>query len=367
MAVILFYTSIQTRVRDQESLMKEFVNEGHRVFFLNQEPNPYLPSICENAGVTYQTISIRPTRFSYIRIILLWMHLIRFIYKNKVNVVYSHLEPANFIAVLAQYFVFANIVTVRHHLDLAERIGFNNDLSYKLTYLLSKKIITVSEAAKKFMIARENIDAKKIHHINLGYDFKIFGTYNQEHVDLLNKQHAGSVILVSVGRLDSFKRPELCIDVCKKLIDKGVNTHLFLAGSGDKEQILKEKIAGLGLQNHVELLGYQDNVMDYLRAAHWLLHPSISESSCVVVKEAGLVNLPVMACKSIGDFDEYIIDNVNSILLDKDKFVSDAVEKIFYFKDKSEERMRMGENLNRVVKSIFDIKATVHHYHQFHR
>ncbi len=366
MAVILFYTSIRTRVRDQESLMKEFVNSGHRVFFLNHEPNRYLPSICESAGVTYQTVSIRPTRFGSIRIILLWMNLIRFIYKNKVDVVYSHLEPANFIAVLAQYFIFAKVIIVRHHLDLAERIGFNNDLSYKLTYRLSRNIITVSEAAKKFMIAREKVDSKKIHHINLGYDFKIFGTYNQENVDRLKNQHTGSVILVSVGRLDSFKRPELSIEVCKKLIDLGVKTHLFLLGSGDKEQMVRQKIEELDLQNHVELLGYNDNVLDYLKAADWLLHPSISESSCVVVKEAALVNLPVIACRGIGDFDEYIVNHVHSILLDKDNFVSEAVEEIIRLKTKPEERLKMGNKLNEVVRSLFDIKVVVNQYNRFH-
>jgi len=366
MSVILFYTSIRTRVKDQESLMAEFVKSGHRVFFLNQQINPYLPDRCKSAGVTYKTVTIRSTRFTSLRIIYHWFYLTQFIRNNKITVVYSHLEPANFIAVLVQYFVKARIVVVRHHLDLAEHIGFDEDLSYKLTYRLAKNIITVSAAAKRYMIEQEKIKALKIHHINLGYDFSVFGTHTPETVTQIRSKLSESIILISVGRLDSFKRPELSIEVCRMLNERGHTAHLFLLGSGENEAAIKIRISELGLQNHVELLGYVDDVMDYLEVSDWLLHPSISESSCVVVKESALSELPVIACKGVGDFEDYLISHENSVLVDRDHFAEDAVKEIIYFENNKTEKVDMGRKLKEIMVSNFDIRTVVSQYNQFH-
>lgn len=346
--------------------MAEFIKSGHCVFFLNQQINPYLPDLCKSAGVTYETVTIRSTRFTSLKIIYRWFHLIQFIIMNRVDVVYSHLEPANFIAVLAQYFVKARIIIVRHHMDLAARIGFDKDLSYKLTYRLAKDVISVSYAAKKYMIEKEKVSSEKIHHINLGYDFSIFGTWDREKVDQIKSKHVDSIILITVGRLDAFKRAEISIEVCRMLKKKGYKVHLFLLGSGENEPAIKLRITELGLQNHIDLLGYVDNVMDYLKATDWLLHPSISESSCVAVKEAALSELAVIACKGVGDFDDYLINHKNCVLLDRDHFAEEAVKEIIYFETNKMEKVDMGRKLKEIMVSNFDIRSVVSQYNQFH-
>lgn len=346
--------------------MNEFVKSGHQVFFLNRQINPYLPDLCKKAGVTYQTVSVSATKFTLFKVILHWIYLVRFIYAQQVDIVYSHLEPANFIAVLAQYFVRARVIIVRHHLDLGARIGFDKDLSYKLTYRLANDILCVSEAARKYMIEKENIKPAKIHHINLGYNFSVFGTYDQEKVNQIRSKHVDSIILITVGRLDSFKRPEQSIEICKMLKDRGIKSHLYLLGSGENEQAIKKRVAELDLQMEVEFLGYVDSVMDYYKASDWLLHPSISESSCVVVKEAALVELPVIACQGVGDFDGYMISRVNSILLDSDRFATEAVKEIIYFENNKPEKVDIGKRLKNIIVSTFDIRSVVSQYNQFH-
>ena len=150
------------------------------------------------------------------------------------------------------------------------------------------------------------------------------------------------------------------------LNNRGLKCHLYLLGSGENKQAIEIKIAELGLQNEVELLGYVDNVMDYFKASDWLLHPSISESSCVVVKEAALVELPVIACQGVGDFDDYMINHVNSVLLDGDHFAAEAVEEIIYFGNNMSEKVDIGRRLKVIIESTFDIRSVVNQYNQFH-
>lgn len=365
MASILFYTSIKTRVKDQESLMVEFTRAGHRVFFVNQQPNPYLPDACEKAKIHYETISYKGPRVAHFSTLFHIYKLIRFVRDHNINIIYSHLEPANFIAVLAQYFIRARVVVVRHHLDLAARLGFDRDLSYRLTYSLAREVIAVSRQAKKYMTEVENVDPARIHHIDLGYDFSVFGVPNDPEVRRLRGLHSG-VILVSVGRFDEYKRFDLSIDVCLALLNHGIDCHLFLLGAGPDEVKLKSKILDAKLADRVEFFGYVDNVPDYLAAADWLLHPSVSESSCVVVKEAGLVNLPVVVCKGVGDFDDFLKNDFNAVVVDPHNFVNEAVESIIRYEKSAPGKGRLGLELGREVRSRFDIRRLVHRYDQFH-
>jgi glycosyltransferase involved in cell wall biosynthesis len=364
MASILFYTSIKTRVRDQESLMVEFVKRGHRVFFLNQQVNEYLPSICKQAGVVYETINKPTAQNSILKSFFYFRQLVSFIWKNRIDVVYSHLEPANFIAVFVQFFVKAKVVIVRHHHDLAQLAGFSKDFSYRITYKLAKQVIVVSEATKKFMVKVESVTGEKIYPIRLGYDFTCFGNVNIQKVSGIRERLVGKIILITVGRLDSYKRPEISLNLVKKLSDAGLNVHLFILGAGDRLEILEWLVNEYGIADDVEFLGYEDDVLTYLKASDWLIHPSISESSCVVVKEAGLVELPVIVCKGIGDFDEYLKNEVNSFLVNRDKFAEEAFQIVITNRN-SVTRDNIGKALGLEIRNRFHISSVVQEYERF--
>ncbi|MCU0356608.1 MAG: glycosyltransferase family 4 protein [Cyclobacteriaceae bacterium] len=362
---ILFYTSIKTRIKDQESLMDALIKQGHQVYFLNQQPNKYLPEIAKNLRVIYQTTPLQKSHFNAVRIVKQCWYLMRFIQQNKIEVVYSHLEPANFIAVLVQYVVRARIIIVRHHLDLAEHIGFHHDWSYRFTYSLSKEIICVSDAARKYMIEKEGVRQEKIHVIPLGYDYSVFGMPDDQQLEALKNKHRGQLVLLTVGRLDNLKRPAYAVQICSALRKHGVNVVLYLLGEGDRAEIEKF-IQELQLEDAVICLGYSDNVLDYMAAADWLLHPSVSESSCVVVKEAAWVKLPVIVCQGVGDFDDYLVHKQNALLLDKESFIDEAVNAILDYQSDSLTRNQLGKQLYQTVIPRFDIQSIISHYDIFH-
>lgn len=346
--------------------MVEFIKQGHRVYFLNQQENEYLPTICKNTGVHYETIPPPTSTSTIIRTLYYCMQLFRFVGANRINIVYSHLEPANFIAVLTQFFISAKIIIVRHHHDLAARAGFGSDLSYKMTYQLARKIITVSEATKNYMVVEEGFSAEKIFPIRLGYDFSIFGSPNELNVKKLKEKLKDSVVLITVGRLDEYKRPMLSFEVCKALNRKGIKSHLFFLGVGEFQHTLQEEVHRCALENAVSFIGYADNVLDYLAVSDWLLHPSISESSCVVVKEAGLVELPAIVCKGVGDFDYYLLHGQNSFLVDPHNFIEESVQTISDLVSDQSARKKLGIQLKKDVLANFSISAILPQYERFH-
>ena len=114
--------------------------------------------------------------------------------------------------------------------------------------------------------------------------------------------------------------------------------------------------------NRIIMPGHVDNITDYLAASDLLLHPSSTESSCVIVKEAAITNVPVIVCHEVGDFDDYIIDNENAFIVDKTKFVDEAVERIVNNYRNKQELKRIAANLKIVVLDLFGIEKIVEQY-----
>ncbi|MEJ0034340.1 MAG: glycosyltransferase [Bacteroidota bacterium] len=305
MSVILFYSPFDQRSRDTESLMIAFKNQGHKVISLSQAGGAQIHDYLAQYQIeTYTHIIPGEPNWRYILRHLRF--LLSFIRKHQVQVVYSHLESANIVAALAQYFTKAKVYVVRHHINEAKLRGFDRSRTYRLTYALAKKIIVVSEHAKKFMVEEEKINPGKIIHINLAYDFNIYNRPDPENVRRIKAGFDG-LTLLTVCRLTPFKRPENAIKTLDHLRHRGVRVRLILLGRGEEEEPIKAMVRDANLVDHVVMPGYVGNVLDYMAASHFLVHPSVLESSCVTVKEAALVQLPVIVCKGIGDFDDYIV------------------------------------------------------------
>ena len=148
---ILFYASFPRRSRDTESTMVAFKNKGHRVLFLNQHHNAEFAKELRSKGIeTFEFVPGAST--GWWRHIKNIFYLVNFSWKHNVNIIFSHLEPASFIAVLAQYLIRAHVHVCRHHSDLYRLMKKDRDFSYGLIYRLANSVVVVSNKAKEHMV-----------------------------------------------------------------------------------------------------------------------------------------------------------------------------------------------------------------------
>lgn len=362
MSCILFYGPFNQRSRDTESLMIAFQKQGHKVMCLTQQEGYQINDFLEAKGVhTYSYVlpGKRSGWWYYFRHLLFFTG---FCWKHHVNIVYSHLEPANFVASIGQYFIMGKTYLCRHHIDEGLLYQFDKDFYYRITYRLARKIIVVSNHAKRYMMEREHIPERKIIHINLAYDFDLYSKPDDRRTKDIRDQYKAEILLLSACRLTAYKRPDLGILSVKKLFDQGLDVKLVLLGKGEMYDPLQALILDLGLQNKVFMPGYVDNALEFMAAADFFLHPSLLDSSCVAIKEAGLVRLPVIVCSGVGDFEEYLIHGKNGFSVDPDKFIeasSEIVKQRFRNKDFLE---NIGENLRKSVYEHFSIENVIGQY-----
>ena len=96
----------------------------------------------------------------------------------------------------------------------------------------------------------------------------------------------GRVNLLSVGRFCEAKNYDNVPDICRRLRSKGLDVYWYLIGYGTDESLIRERIAGAGMEDYVRILGKKENPYPYIKACEIYVQPSRYEGSPMTVLEA---------------------------------------------------------------------------------
>ena len=108
-------------------------------------------------------------------------------------------------------------------------------------------------------------------------------------------------VLLQVGRLSPEKNHAFAIDVFQALTAQSDDWRLVIAGTGQLDSVIAQRLADKGLADRARLVGYQADVAGLMSAADVLLMPSESEGLGVVAVEAQASGLPVVASLAVPD------------------------------------------------------------------
>lgn len=98
-----------------------------------------------------------------------------------------------------------------------------------------------------------------------------------------------------VGRLSGEKRPYDTLYIMRRVLEKVPDAHLSIVGSNPSEKYMaafQQKICDLGLEDHVTLHGFQQDVGAYYRQSSLLLTTSQYEGYPLTLQESKLAGLP---------------------------------------------------------------------------
>lgn len=99
---------------------------------------------------------------------------------------------------------------------------------------------------------------------------------------------------LSIGRFSYPKNLDNVPDICKRLREAGCNVYWYIIGYGGDEALIRQKIAEVGMQEYVLLLGKKENPYPYIQACDYYIQPSRYEGKSVTVREAQLLGKPVI-------------------------------------------------------------------------
>ena len=164
--------------------------------------------------------------------------------------------------------------------------------------------------------------------------------------------------LISIGRLSREKAYDDLLDIYIKLHDVDPTWRLDIIGDGAQKNLLGDKIYSLGLQESVELHGFQkkDYINRLLKDSSIYLMSSITESFGIVLIEAMSFGLPCIAFDSAEGANELIKDNYNGYLVpNRDKNL--YVKKVLKVMKDDKLRHKLGENGRQVAMQFTNEKV----------
>ena len=207
------------------------------------------------------------------------------------------------------HFIYQNVKTIYTiHSSKSENYLTENKWIAKLILQKAYKVVAVSNGVKqKIEIEFKN---SAIEVIPNSFDFKT---------------HSNSEILpfkyvIAVGRLVKLKQFDKLIESYSKSHLPEKNIHLVILGTGKEHANLEKKISDFNLQAVIHLLGFKENVYDYISKAKFLVLSSQYEGFSMVILEALSLGIPVVSFDCEYGPRELIHNNSNGILVENQNF-----------------------------------------------
>jgi len=225
------------------------------------------------------------------------------------EVVHTHLVHADVYGGLAAALRGSRLVSTKHN-DDPFRLGAFRHVERGLARL-SSRIVTITEALRRFTVDEVGIPAEKVETIHYGMD-DLPAAWGENPPDAVPE---GVRVLLAVSRLTEQKGVDVAVRALASLPDDVV---LVVLSSTQEQRAELEALAReLGVGRRLFLLGRLPDVAAWLRRAEVLVHPARWEGFGLAVLEAMLAGLPVVA-SNVSSLPELVVDGETGLLVRPD-------------------------------------------------
>ncbi|MED1205192.1 glycosyltransferase family 4 protein [Heyndrickxia acidicola] len=206
-------------------------------------------------------------------------------------------------------------------------------------------LITINK--EDYELAKKHpFTACQIKHVHgVGVDTRIYRPAERNEKELLRSEYGykpHDFLMIYTAEFNKNKNQQLLIKLMGQIKRDIPHVKLLLAGHGPLVETCKNLAAELGLQHHIDFLGYRNDVEKLLKMSDAALGSSFREGLPVNIMEAMSCGLPVIASENRGH-NELIQNGINGWTV-KQKDLVNFAEKIKLLYDHEELRMQFGKN-----------------------
>lgn len=231
---------------------------------------------------------------------------------NGVALEYSHKYTRYFMPRIGSGEYDLAISFLTPHYFVAEKVNakhkiawIHTDYSYIAVDAVSEEkmwnkynhVISISDAVTRSFSSRFPSLAKKLVKIENINSSEFIRQQAQEFDVKTVMPGDGSIKLLSVGRFCEAKNFDNVPDICRRLVEDGLNIKWYLIGFGNDEALIRKRIEEAGMKDRVIILGKKSNPYPYINACDLYVQPSRFEGKAVTVIEAQILAKPVVITK----------------------------------------------------------------------
>lgn len=205
------------------------------------------------------------------------------------------------------------------------------------------------------------VDSPKFEVLNNGIQTSDYTFDPTVRAEIRNRCNVAENTLVvgNVGRFTFAKNHQFLLNVFYELHRVQPNSRLWLVGTGELENTIKEQVKRLHLDAAVVFIGQTNRVCEYLQAMDVFIFPSVFEGLGIALVEAQAAGLPCLVSENIQDEA-----NIGCGLI-KTLKISDGAKKWAEGALKAKDMSRSNTSQS-VLKADFDIEKTARHLQAFY-
>ena len=236
------------------------------------------------------------------------------------------------------YYVAAKVDAAKKfawvNIDL-QKAGYSKSFN-KPYYNRFNRIAAVSETLRR-MLEDTYIDKERLYTV---YDILNPGLIRQmATVGCVDDNiTAGTLRIVTVGRMTAQKNYRLAVETAKRLREAGLKFRWYFVGDGPERYVVEQLVADYGLKETVFLLGMQPNPYPYMANCDIYVQTSAFEGFCLTLREARILHKPVVSTDFAVARDQ-IRDGENGLIAEMNS--ESLVSKILLLANNSELKERL--------------------------
>ncbi len=238
---------------------------------------------------------------------------------NEIDIIFNthSLWIYEHIAKIKKLFPRIRIVDSLHVLEpYFLRGGFPDISANKYIHKFIDLSILISDDLKKYLIENYSVRSEKLVIIRNGIDARYYK--NDKLKNLFKAElnlRAEDKLIGYIGRLSMQKRPEIFVEIAKKLVGGRDDLFFYMIGSGPLEKKILKDISQSGLQNRFFLFQKRSDLDKVYNSTDLLIAPSAYEGAPLVILEALASEVPVIA-SDVGAINEYVPQMCHLIKID---------------------------------------------------
>ncbi|MCC5858732.1 MAG: glycosyltransferase [Ectothiorhodospiraceae bacterium] len=232
------------------------------------------------------------------------LQLARLVRQRRIDVIHAHLFSTGVYAALVALLTRRRLIVTMHghtEIDQGRRLAW---LRFGLLRLAAERIVTVSDSLAG-LLTRRGFPSRQVMTVHNGVDPSRFRRDASRALRERLGVPAGHVLLGAVGNFRGSKDYANLVRALAHARDLGAPVTCAVIGQEDDRYYPEaERLrADLGLEDRLHFLGFQDDVPGFLSGLDGLVLSSSAEGFSIVVVEAMVAGLPVVATRCGGPED----------------------------------------------------------------